>query len=137
VNTGTSFSVTFGAQPGHRVRDLLLRGKPSEELLQRPVLVAGIRVAVPGQQMDQPPLHVVAVYLLPPGPGGAGDQVGGGEPCHCVGVGPHRLGRLALGGQVQPERADLTLENPGVKRLPPPGTRLRDGHCFSLFLRFR
>jgi hypothetical protein len=69
VNTGTSFSVTFGAQPGHRVRDLLLLSEPSEELLQRPVLVAGIRVAVPGQQMDQPPLHVVAVYLLSPGPG--------------------------------------------------------------------
>ena len=33
---------------------------------------------------------------------------------------------------MQPERADLTLENPRVKRLAPPGTRLRDGHRFSL-----
>src|SRR5581483_9155403 len=47
------------------------------------------------------------------------------------------LGRLALGGQVQPERADLRGERPGVQRLAPPPAGLRDGHCFSLFLRFR
>ena len=40
-----------GAQRGHRVRDLLLLGQPAEELLQRPELVTGVRVAVPGQQV--------------------------------------------------------------------------------------
>ena len=34
--------------------------RPPEELLQGPELVAGVRVAVAGQQVDQPPLHVVA-----------------------------------------------------------------------------
>jgi hypothetical protein len=29
------------------------------------------------------------------------------------------------------------MEHPGIKRLSPPGARLRDGHRFSLFLRFR
>src|SRR5690348_16140695 len=52
-----------GAQPGHRVRELLLLGQPAEELLQGPELVAGIRVAVPAQKVDQPPLHVVAADL--------------------------------------------------------------------------
>jgi hypothetical protein len=34
VNTGTSFSLTLGdAQPGHRVRELLFRSQPAEELL--------------------------------------------------------------------------------------------------------
>jgi len=52
VKTGTSFSLTFGAaQRGHRVQDLLLLGQPAEELLQRPELVTGVRVAVPGQQV--------------------------------------------------------------------------------------
>ena len=54
VKTGTSFSVTLGAQPDHRVRDLFLLGEPAEELLQGPELVAGVGVAVAGQQVDQP-----------------------------------------------------------------------------------
>ena len=58
-------------------------------------------MAVPGQQVDQPPLHITAADLLPAGVAGAGDQVGGGEPRHGLGVGPHRLGGLTLGGQVQ------------------------------------
>jgi hypothetical protein len=34
VNTGTSFSLRLGgAQPGHRVRELLFRSQPAEELL--------------------------------------------------------------------------------------------------------
>jgi hypothetical protein len=53
--------------------------------------------------VDQPPLHVVAAGLVPPAAADAGDQVGGGESGHGLGVGPHRLGCLALGGQVQPE----------------------------------
>jgi hypothetical protein len=36
-------------QPGHRVRDLLLDGQPPEELLKRPVLIAGIGGAVLAQ----------------------------------------------------------------------------------------
>ena len=93
VNTGTSLSRHLGgAQPCHRVGQLLFLGEPAEELLQGPELVAGVRVAVPGQQVDQPPLHVVAADLLPPGAAGTRDQVGGGEPGHGLGVGPHRLG---------------------------------------------
>ena len=42
---------------------------------------------------------------------------------------------LALSGQVQPERADLGLEPPGIQLLALPGTRSRCGHCLSLFLR--
>ena len=51
-----------------------------------------------------------------------------GEPLHRLGVGPYRLGGLALGGQAQPERADLNLECPGVQLLGLPGTRSRCGH---------
>jgi len=47
------------------------------------------------------------------------------------------LGHLVLGGQVQPERADLGGERPRLQRLAPPGAWWRDGHRFSLFLRFR
>jgi hypothetical protein len=36
---------------------------------------------------------------------------------HRVGVGPDRLGCLALGDQVQPERADLGLKPPGIQLL--------------------
>src|SRR6202044_3133482 len=65
-------SFTAGAQPDHRVRELLLLGEPAEELLQGPELVAGVRFAVPRQQVDQPPLHVVADDLVPRGAAGAG-----------------------------------------------------------------
>ena len=41
----------------------------------------------------------------------------------------------SLSGQVQPERADLGLEPPGIQLLGLPGTRSRCGHCLSLFLR--
>ena len=40
-----------GTQPGHRVRELLFLGEPAEELLQGPELVAGIGIAVAGQQV--------------------------------------------------------------------------------------
>jgi hypothetical protein len=56
-------------------------------------------------------LDVLAVHLLPARPA----QVGGGEPLHRLGVGPDRLGGLGLGGQTQSERADLSLECPGVQ----------------------
>ena len=73
VNTGTSLSLTVGgAQPGHGVRELFLFGEPAEELLEGPGLVAGVGVAVAGQQVHQPPLHVMAGYLVPPGVAGAG-----------------------------------------------------------------
>jgi hypothetical protein len=45
-----------------------------------------------------------------------------------LGVGPDRLGGLALGGQPQSERADLSLECPGVQLLGLPETRLLYGH---------
>jgi len=51
-------------------------------------LVAGVGVAVPGQQADQPPLYVVATDLVLPSAAGARDQVGGGEPGLGPGVGP-------------------------------------------------
>ena len=51
-------------------------------------------------------------------------QVCADEPLRRLGVGPDRLGCLALGGQVQPERADLGLESPRVQLLGLPGTRL-------------
>jgi hypothetical protein len=87
--------------------------------------------------MHQPPLHILPIDLLPPVTKCVRDQVGGGEPLHRLGVGPYRPGSLALGCQVQPERADLRLEHPGFKRLARPRSRLRVGHGFSLFLRFR
>jgi hypothetical protein len=90
-------------QPGHRVGELFLLRQPLEELLQRPVLVAGVRIAVEAEQPHHPALHIMALYLVPPGAGGPRDQVGGGELLHRLGVGPHRLDRSAASGQVQPE----------------------------------
>src|ERR1035437_7985602 len=51
---------------------------------------------------------------------------------HRLGIGPHRLGGLALGGQVQLERADLRLESPGVQQLGLPVPGLRCGHGLPL-----
>ena len=124
-------------QPRHRVGEFFLLRQPLEELLQRPVLVTGVRATVETQQPHHPAPHIMGLYLVPPGAGGLGDQVGRSEPLHRLGVGPHRLCRLALGGQMKPEGADLWLERARVKRLAPPGARLRDVHSFSLFLRFR
>ena len=56
--------------------------------------------------------------------------MGCGEPLHRLGVGPDGLGRLPLGGQVKPEGADLGLERARVKRLAPPGARLRTSIVF-------
>ena len=120
------------SQPGHRVRDLLLGGEPSEELLQRAELVAGVRGAVPAQQPRHPLLHVVLSDLLPAGPADLPQQVGGGEPSHRLDIGPDRPGGLALGGQGQAERADLRLEIPGVQLLGPPVTGLRCAHGLTL-----
>jgi hypothetical protein len=72
--------------------------------------------------------------LLPAGLVGLADQVGGGEPLHRLGVGPDRLGGLALGGQAQRERADLGLEYPGVQLLGLRGTRSRWVMVVALFL---
>ncbi len=89
-------------QPGHGVGDLVLASQPLEELLQGAVLVAGVRGAVPVQQPDDPPLHVLPADLIPSGPAGLAEQVGG-EPLHRLGIGPQCRGGRALGGQVQPE----------------------------------
>jgi hypothetical protein len=112
-------------QPFHRVGQLVFGGQPFEELLQGTVLVAGVGVAVPVQQPRHPLLDVLPVHLLPAGPAG---QAGGGEPLHRLGVGPDRLDGLALGGQAQRERADLSLECPGVQLLGLPETWFLCGH---------
>jgi hypothetical protein len=54
------------------------------------------------------------VDLFSAGAAGLPAKVRGGEPLHCPGAGPDRPGSLALGGQMQPERADLRLEFPGI-----------------------
>jgi hypothetical protein len=137
VNTGTTFSVTLGARsPAIGVGDLLLLGQPPEELLQRPELAAGIGVAVPGQQVHHPSLHVMTADLLPPGARGPGDQVRGGEPGHGLGIGPHRLRCLALGGQVQPERLDLRRADRRPAAWTAAGV-VAGRPSFSLFLRLR
>jgi hypothetical protein len=123
VKTGTSFWLTRRLQPGHRVGQLVFGGQPLEELLQGAVLVAGVGAAVAVQQPRHPPLNVAAVDLLPAGPAGLSGQEGGGEPPDRLGIGPDRLGGLALGGQAQGERADLGLEYPGVQLLGLRGTR--------------
>jgi hypothetical protein len=122
-------------QPGHGVGDLFLGGQPLEELLQGPVLVAGVRAAVPVQQPGNPPLDVGLADLFPAVEAGLPAQVGGGEPLHRLGVGAYRLGGLALGGQVQAERADLRLESPGVQLLGLPRPRLRCGHDLPLLVK--
>ena len=55
-------------QPDWRVGNLFLGREPLEELLQAPVLVAGIGRAVPVQQPHHPLLDVPLTGLLPPGP---------------------------------------------------------------------
>src|ERR1035441_7690974 len=129
VKTGTGLAGTRGGPlPSIGAPTLLPRREPSEELLQRPVLVTGVRAAVPFQQPHDPPLHVLPADLFPPRAAGLPAQVRGGEPPHRLGIGPHRLGGLALGGQLQPERADLRLESPGVQQLGLPVPGLRCGH---------
>jgi len=127
VKTGTSLPVTRGGRsPSHRVGQFVFGGQPLEELLQGAVLVAGVRAAVPVQQPRHPLLDVLPAHLLPAGPAG---QAGGGEPLHRLGVDADCLGGLALGGQAQGERADLSLEYPGVQLLGLlRGTRSRCGH---------
>ena len=121
-------------QPGYRVGQLVFGGQPFEELLQGTVLVAGVGAAVPVQQPGHPPLNVLAADLLPVGQAG---QAGGGEPLDRLGVGLNRLGGLALGGQAQGERADLSLEYPGVQLLGLPRMRSRCGHGHRLSLPWR
>src|ERR1022692_1872081 len=96
ASTGTSFSVTLGgAEPGHRVREFFLVSPPPEELLQCPVLVAGVRVAVALQQADYPALDILPASLLPAGAAGLAEKVSGGEPLDCLGVHAHCLAGLA------------------------------------------
>ena len=107
------------AQPGHGVGNLVFGGQPAEELPQRPVLLARVRLAVAAQQPRDPPLDVLRVYLLPPGLIRLAEQVSGGEPARRLGVDPDRPGRLVLRRQVQPERGDIRRERP---RVQPPRT---------------
>src|SRR5215471_21797971 len=75
VNTGGELAGDLRRpQPGHRVRTLLFPGPPGEELLQRPVPVGGVGVAVAGQQPGQPPRDVLPADLLPPGAAGLRQQ---------------------------------------------------------------
>ena len=68
---------------------------------------------------------------------GQAGQAGGGEPLDRLGVGLNRLSGLALGGQAQGERADLSLEYPGVQLLWLPRMRSRCGHGHRLSLPWR
>src|SRR5258708_24942159 len=136
VKTGTSFWLhPERPEPRHRVGKLLLVRPPPEELLQRPVLVAGAGVAVAAQQPDHPALDILRAGLVPVRAAGLPEKVSGGEPLDRLGVHAHRLGRLALGSQVKPERADYPLEHPCGERLRLPGTLSLYGHSFPLFLR--
>src|SRR5689334_14489696 len=65
VNTGTSGTVTLGAEPHHRVAEVLLGGQPFEELPECAELDAGVGAAVAAQQVDNPPLHILGVDLVP------------------------------------------------------------------------
>src|ERR1700685_977986 len=65
------------------------------------------------------------VHLLPPGLIRLLDQVRRREPAHRLGIGVQGPPGLALGGQVQPERAHLGLERARfqllrMRRAPPP-----------------
>ena len=83
--------MTFGA-PSRviGVRALFLGGPPLEELPQRPELDAGIRAAVPVQQLHRPLLDIAGVRLLPAGLSRLAEQVADGEPAHCGDVARHR-----------------------------------------------
>jgi hypothetical protein len=64
----------------HGIGEFFLVGPPAEELLQRPVLIAGIGVAVPAEEPHDPALGILAVYLIPAGAAGLAEKVSGGEP---------------------------------------------------------
>src|SRR5215470_9838215 len=66
---------TRRVQPGHRAGQVFFLGPPLEELLQSPVLVAGVGAAVTAQQPDHPPLDIRPADLLPPGPERSRNQV--------------------------------------------------------------
>jgi hypothetical protein len=51
----------------HGVGEFFLVGPPTEELLQRPVLIAGIGVAIAAEKPDCPALDILPVYLVPAG----------------------------------------------------------------------
>ncbi len=119
----------------HGVGELFLSGPPAEELLEGPVLVAGIGVAVAAEEPGYPAPDILPVYLVPVGAASLAQEVSGGEPLDCFGVHPHRLGRLALGREIEPERADCPLERSRSTRLQRPGARCPHVHSLSLFLR--
>jgi hypothetical protein len=106
---------------------------------------------VPVQQMHHPAPDIVPVGLLPAGLAGLAGQVAGGEPADGTGLALDRPGRFALGGQVQPERANIAASGPAsssagcrerrrgtvVVLLSPaglPDARSRCGHRSSAFL---
>ena len=105
----------------HGVGEFFLVGPPTEELLQRPVLIAGIGVAIAAEKPDCPALDILPVYLVPAGAAGLAEKVRGGEPLDRLGVHAHRLGRLTLGREIEPERTDCPLEHSRGTRLQRPG----------------
>ena len=95
VNTGTSFSVTLGA----RSRAIGSGICSSSASHLKNCCSAGTGCWHTRRctgSADEPATSARRAHLpAPTWSGRWGDQVGGGEPCHRVGVGPHRLGRLA------------------------------------------
>ena len=129
LNTGTGPGGAFGRPKSrHGVGAVLLGGQPPQEQPHRAELVARVRGAVLAQQPHRPPLQILPVHLPPAGLIRLRDQVRRREPAHRLGIGVQSPPGLALGGQVQPERAHLGLERPRVQRLrmrraPLPGRR--------------
>jgi hypothetical protein len=123
VNTGTSFSVTFGARSRSSGPGVVLGGQPSEELLLRPVrLLAyallyriGRRTSHRCTSCPSTCSHRVR--------GGAGDQVGDGEPRYCLGVGPQVLAALPSAAGCSRNDPISGWNTPASRRLAPPGTR--------------
>src|SRR5258708_11894302 len=95
VKTGTSFSLTAGVRSRAMASgQFLLVGPPPEQLLHRPVLIAGAGVAVAAQQPDHPALDVLRADLVPVRAPGLAEKMTGPEPLSPPVIHPHLLRRL-------------------------------------------
>ena len=114
------------------VGKLLLSRPPLEELLDGPVLVVGVRVAVAVEQPDHPALNVLPFDFLPVGVSSLTEQMLSSEPLRRLDVGAYGLVRLPLGREVQPERVDRRLERACGELLGLPGALRPMGIVSSL-----